>query len=94
MSMNHNVVRERIDLRVNSDTKQLAERASAALGCSSLTEYIVMLIHENAPKTLNNQTTIELTNERFDQFLQACEAEHIAPIRLIEASKLLDKEGF
>jgi uncharacterized protein (DUF1778 family) len=92
--MSNNAVRERIDLRVNSDTKQLAERASAVLGCSSLTEYIVRLIHENAPKTLNNQTTIELTNEKFDQFLKACEGEHIVPNRLIEASKLLDKEGF
>lgn len=46
------VIRERITLHVDPETKQLAQRAAAAMGCASLTEFLLYLIRENAPLIL------------------------------------------
>jgi len=87
--------RERIDMRVDEETKQMAERASAALGCASLTEFITRLIRENAPAILEQQASIQLTNAQFDRFLAICQDEARKPsARMIEAAKRLDEEGF
>lgn len=88
------IVRERIEMRVDVETKQLAERAAAALGCSSLTEFLVRLIRDQAPQILQEQAHIELSNAQFDRFIEACNAQHPAPTRLKQAAQLLDKEGF
>jgi uncharacterized protein (DUF1778 family) len=86
---------ERLDMRVDTDTKQLAERASAAAGYSSLTDFVTHLIRENAPEILKQQTTIELSNQHFDQFMTACMDDTTAPNpRILEAAKRLDQEGF
>ena len=86
---------ERLDMRVDTDTKQLAERASAAAGYSSLTDFVTHLIRENAPEILKQQTTIELSNQHFDQFMAACMDDTAAPsARILEAAKRLDQEGF
>jgi uncharacterized protein (DUF1778 family) len=60
---------QRIELRVDLETKQIAERASVALGCSSLTEYITRLIRENSPQIIQQQTEIKLSNQQFDRFI-------------------------
>ncbi len=87
--------KERLDMRVDSETKQLAERASAAAGYSSLTDFVTHLIRENAPEILKQQTTIELTNNQFDQFMAACMDEAVTPSpRILEAAQRLDQEGF
>lgn len=88
------IVRERIEMRVEGEVKQLAERASVALGCSSLTEFLVRLIRDNAPRILQEQANIELSNAQFDKFLEVCDAQHTLPTRLKQAADLLDKEGF
>lgn len=85
---------ERIEMRVDAETKQLAERAASVLGCSSLTEFFVRLIHDNAPQILQQQANIQLSNAQFDRFIEACNAQHDVPTRLKEAAQLLDKEGF
>ena len=86
---------QRIEMRVDLETKQMAERASVALGCSSLTEYITRLIRENSPQIIQKQTAIKLSNQQFDQFIELCEDETLKPSkRLLEASKRLDEEGF
>ncbi|WP_180184104.1 DUF1778 domain-containing protein [Acinetobacter sp. YH01020] len=87
-------VRERIEMRVDAETKQLAERAAAALGCSSLTEFLVRLIRDKAPQILQEQANIELSNAQFDRFIEVCNAQHTVPARLKQAAQLLDKEGF
>lgn len=87
--------RERIEMRVDPDTKQLAERASAALGCASLTEFITRLIRDNAPAILERQAAIRLTNEQFDHFMQVCETRDQKPSpRILAAAARLDKEGY
>lgn len=86
---------QRLDMRIDLETKQMAERASAALGCSSLTEYITRLIRENSPSIIQQQTEITLSNQQFDQFISLCEDEAIKPsASLLQAARQLDKEGY
>lgn len=85
---------QRIDIRIDSETKQIAERAAAALGCSSLTEYITRLIRENSPRIIKKQTEIKLTNQQFDSFIKACLETSVKPSKeILAAAKLLDTEG-
>jgi uncharacterized protein (DUF1778 family) len=89
------VQRERIEMRVDVSIKQLAERASAASGCASLTEFITQLIRENAPKILESETVITATNDQFDHFMAACEDTERNPSdRIMETAKRLDAEGY
>jgi uncharacterized protein (DUF1778 family) len=89
------IPRERIEMRVDQETKSLAERASAALGCASLTEFVVRLIRENAPRILQNESTIFLTNAQFDRFMSLCDDLERRPSeRLMQVARRLDTEGF
>lgn len=93
--MAHAAQRERIEMRVDADIKQLAERASAALGYASLTEFITALIRENAPSILQNETSIRLKAAQFDDFIAVCnDAERKPSARILKAAKRLDAEGF
>jgi uncharacterized protein (DUF1778 family) len=88
------IQRERIDMRVESTVKQLAERASAARG-ASVTEYISALIREDAPKVLESETSIKLTNAQFDHFITICnDTEQKPSKRILDAAKRLDTERF
>jgi uncharacterized protein (DUF1778 family) len=87
--------RERIEMRVSPEVKNLAERASAAMGCSSLTEFVTRLIREHAPSILEQQKTMELTNAQFDNFIAVCNDKTLKPSRsLLKAAKRLDSEGY
>jgi uncharacterized protein (DUF1778 family) len=89
------IQRDRIEMRVDASIKQLAERASAASGCASLTEFVTQLIRENAPRILENEATIRATNDQFDHFIAVCQdTEHKPSDRIMEAAKRLDAEGF
>jgi len=89
------VPRERIEMRVDTETKTLAERASAAMGCASLTEFMTRLIREHAPEILQHETSIQLANTPFDVFIEACsDSERKPGARILEAAKRLDEEGF
>lgn len=86
---------ERIEMRVDTETKGMAERAAAALGCASLTEFMTRLIRENAPQILEHETTMQLTSAKFDQFLTVCsDTERRPSERIMEAAKRLDTEGY
>lgn len=86
---------ERIEMRVDAETKKMAERASVVLGCSSLTEFMTRLIRENAPKILEEKASIQLTNSQFDNFLDICNnTERLPDDRIMAAAKRLDKDGF
>lgn len=85
----------RIEMRVDAEIKQLAERASAALGCASLTEFMIRLIRENAPEILEHEATIRLSSDRFDQFAAACsDSERIPSKKITDVAKRLDAEGY
>lgn len=81
-------------MRVDAETKLLAERAAAALGCASLTEFMVRLIRDNAPQILQAQAAIELTSAQFDLFMQLSAAAPAPDERLKAAAARLDQEGF
>lgn len=83
----------RIDMRVNEQTKQLAERAAALSGCS-VTEYLVRLIQKDAPKVLNGDTHIALSNEQFDHFMRVCEQGKPLSPRIRDVAERLKNEGF
>jgi uncharacterized protein (DUF1778 family) len=88
------IPRERLDMRIDAETKSMAERAAAALGCASLTEFMVRLIRENAPKILEHEAKIQLTNAQFDRFLEVCDDVRRGPSpRLRQAARRLDTEG-
>lgn len=84
---------QRIEMRVDKEIKVLAERASAAAGCT-LTEYVTRLIKADAPKVLEAHTTIELTSEQFDKFLSLSENPPKPSAQIVRAAKRLDEEGF
>ncbi len=93
--MAYTTQRERIEMRVDADIKQLAERASVALGCASLTEFITSLIRDHAPAILQQEASIRLTNAQFDHFTAICnDTERKPSSRIIDAAKRLDAEGF
>jgi len=84
---------ERLEAKLSPETKRLAERA--ALACEiSLTDYLVKLIKEDAPKTLKAYTEIKLANEQFDNFLTLCESTREPSKEIKDAANLLDNEGF
>ncbi|MCB1801382.1 MAG: DUF1778 domain-containing protein [Gammaproteobacteria bacterium] len=85
---------ERLETRLDPETKRLAERA-AALGFGSMADYITRLIREDAPKRLAAQALIQVTSDQFDHFLAACNDTSLNPSeRLRKAAARLDKEGF
>ncbi|MGI9250342.1 MAG: DUF1778 domain-containing protein [Pseudohongiellaceae bacterium] len=92
--MNKNTRTERMEIRIQAETMRLAERASAVLGCASVTEYVVRLIHENAPAVLERETAITLSDAQFDCFIAACRDEPATPSkRILEAAERLDQDG-
>lgn len=84
---------ERLEAKIQPETKRLAERAAAISGIT-LTDYIVKLIKEDAPKTLKAHTEINLTNEQFDKFSAICNSSRALSQELKKAANLLDNEGF
>lgn len=84
---------ERVEARFLPEIKQLAERAALANGMT-LTDYLAKLVREDAPKTLSAYSEIQLTNQQFDQFMQACQATQKPSKAILEAAKRLDEEGF
>jgi hypothetical protein len=86
----------RIDMKIDPETKQLAERAAAACG-QSLSSYLLTLIRRDAPKVLFEQQQITLTNRQYDDFIRACEtpaAEWTLSEKLAQAAAQLDEQGF
>ncbi|MDO3387979.1 DUF1778 domain-containing protein [Gilvimarinus sp. SDUM040013] len=84
---------ERIEARFPAELKILAERAALASGYS-LTDYLANLVRNDAIERLKSQSEIQLTNERFDRFAQACEDAKAPSNKIIEAAEKLDREGF
>jgi len=84
---------ERVEARFMPEIKLLAERAALVSGVT-LTDYLVRLVREDAPKTLKSYSEIQLTNQQFDNFIAICEAEHEPSQKITGAAKRLDDEGF
>ncbi len=63
----------RIDMRLDQEIKEKAEKATALLGLKSLTDYIVNLVDENATKVIKEYESITVKDDVFDRFMTACE---------------------
>lgn len=63
----------RLDLRLDQEIKEKAEKASALLGLRSLTEYVVRLMEENSSKVIAEHESITVKDDVFDRFMSACE---------------------
>lgn len=85
--------KERIEARFLASTKRLAERA-AQLNGSTLTDYLSKLVLDDAPKVLKKHNEIRLTSAQYDNFIKVCSSKKKPSEEIIEAAKLLDKEGF
>ena len=84
---------ERIEARFPADLKVLAERAVLASGYT-LTDYLASLVRNDAPRRLRAQSQIELTNQQFDDFIQACQSTSKPHQKIIDVARKLDAEGF
>lgn len=83
---------ERLDSRIDTETKNLALRA-ASVGQQSVSAYLTYLIRQDAPRRLKEHQEIVLANERFDQFALACERAEPLSEKILEAARKLDEEG-
>ncbi|MEE9326869.1 MAG: DUF1778 domain-containing protein [Cocleimonas sp.] len=63
----------RLDLRLDQDIKDRAEKASALLGMKSLTEYVVKLMDDSATQVIEEYESMTLENDIFDRFVEACD---------------------
>ncbi|BBL21869.1 hypothetical protein F939_00875 [Acinetobacter radioresistens DSM 6976 = NBRC 102413 = CIP 103788] len=56
---------ECIEIHLEAETKQLAERTAATLGYATLTEFFIYLIQNHAPQILHEHTHIQLSHTQF-----------------------------
>lgn len=84
----------RIDMRLDDSIKKAAEKAAALKGMKSLTEYIVRLVKEDAEKVIQQHESIDLADDVFDRFMQACEAVETPNTKLKEALAFTRDKGF
>lgn len=85
---------ECIEIHLDAETKQLAERTAATLGYATLTEFFIYLIQNHAPQVLQQHSHIQLSHTQFKQFIEACRTQNTVPARLKQAAQFLDKENF
>ncbi|MFT4926127.1 MAG: hypothetical protein ACI8WB_002225 [Phenylobacterium sp.] len=84
----------RIEMRVSPDIKSEAERAAALLGMKSLTEFITQAVHEKAQAVIQSQERLILSNDVFDQFYAACEAQVSPSEKMRSLAEKVDRQGF
>ena len=83
----------RLDMRLNEDIKEKAEKAAALIGSKSLTEYVVRLIDDNATKVIAQHESITLEDNFFDYFMRACEKDHPPNKALQDALTFTKEQG-
>lgn len=84
----------RLDLRLDQEIKNKAEKASALLGMKSLTEYVVKLMDESATQIIEQYEGITLENDIFDRFVDACDKAAKPNKALQDAATLAKEQGF
>ena len=84
----------RLDLRLDQEIKNKAEKASALLGMKSLTEYVVKLMDDNASQVIEEHESITLKNDIFDRFVDACNKTEKPNKALQDAAIFTKKQGY
>lgn len=83
----------RLDIRLDSEIKKKAEKASALLGLGSLTEYVVKLMDENASQVIAEYESMTVEDDAFDQFMAACDKATAPNAALLEAKEFTQRQG-
>ena len=86
------MARTRLDIRLDEKIKAKAEKASTLLGLKSLTEYVVRLINEDASRVIDEYEILEVNDNVFDEFLCACEKAK-SPNKALMDAVSFTKEG-
>lgn len=87
------MVTARIDIRLDEEIKEKAEKASALLGLKSLTEYVVRLMDEDATHVIEAHESIVVKDNVFDEFMTACDKAKAPNLALLEAARYTDESG-
>jgi len=83
----------RFDMRWDSEIKAKAEKATALLGRSSLTEYIVKLVEDDATEVIAQHENITVEDNVFDRFMAACEEARKPNQALVDAVTFTEESG-
>lgn len=83
----------RLDIRLDEEIKNKAEKAFALLGLKSLTEYVVDLIDKDATNVITKYENVTVENDIFDKFILACEKAEEPNQALVNAVKLSEQRG-
>jgi len=84
----------RLDLRLDQEIKDRAEKASALLGMKSLTEYVVSLMDKNSTQVIEEYESITLENDIFDRFIEACDKADKPNKTLKDAVTFTQQQGY
>ncbi|MGA1207929.1 MAG: DUF1778 domain-containing protein [Litorivicinaceae bacterium] len=83
----------RLDMRLDLEIKERAEKASALLGMRSLTEYVVHLMDKDATRVIAEHESVTVSDDVFDRFMRACEKAKQPNAALREALNFTRKQG-
>lgn len=83
----------RLDMRLDLEIKERAEKASALLGMRSLTEYVVHLMDKDATRVIAEHESVTVSDDVFDRFMHACENAKQPNAALREALDFTRKQG-
>lgn len=83
----------RIDMRIDKEIKQAAEKAASLQGMKSLTEYVVRLIQQDSERVIREHKTITLEQDIFERFMKACDAAAAPTAKLADICNIAEKKG-
>ncbi len=83
----------RLDIRLDRNIKNKAEKAAALLGLNSLTEYIVRLMDQDATQVIAQYEKLVVADNLFDRFMLACENAQPPNQALLDAAAFTKEKG-
>lgn len=83
----------RLDIRLDQEIKQKAEKATALLGLKSLTEYVTQLMDQDASEVIAQHEKMVIADPVFDRFMQACDSLSQPNAALCEALAFTKEQG-
>ena len=81
----------RLDIRLDAKLKSKVEKASA-LCSSTLTEYVLRVMDKDASKVIERHEAMELENDIFDRFMEACNNSATPNRALVDAKLYTEKQ--
>ena len=85
---------ERYEIRISSERRVQWERAKVISGFSTLKDYLTHLADQDAERVIKKHEKMTLTNDIFDQFVNACENASKPNSALLAAANSAKEQGF